>query len=139
MADLNRCWCELNSGHRISVIQRHAVHRTMSWMAATLDGRVKQTGAVFKAKFMLPWSFSDNATCWSSVGTKKSVLSIINGGSYLSIEADPIDQTILIVAKKAAALRREQSHERRLSFCLERTPSWPRDHCEQCGNCARLQ
>jgi len=37
-------------------------------------------------------------------GTKKSVLSIINGGGNwveLSIEADPIYQTILIAAEKA--------------------------------------
>ena len=37
-------------------------------------------------------------------GTKKSVLSIINGGGKwveLSIEADPIYQTILIAAEKA--------------------------------------
>ena len=31
------------------------------WMAATLDGVVKGTGAVFEAKFMLPWSFSEEA------------------------------------------------------------------------------
>src|ERR1035437_682811 len=31
--DLNRRWYELNSGHRISDIQRHAIHRTMPWMA----------------------------------------------------------------------------------------------------------
>jgi hypothetical protein len=30
-------------------------------MAATLDGLVKETGAVFQAKFMLPWSFSEEA------------------------------------------------------------------------------
>ena len=30
----------------------------MRWMAATLDGMVEATGAVFEAKFMLPWSFS---------------------------------------------------------------------------------
>jgi hypothetical protein len=57
--NLNRRWYELNSGHRISDIQRHAIHRTMPWMAATLDGLVKETGAVFEAKFMLPWSFSE--------------------------------------------------------------------------------
>ena len=37
-------------------------------------------------------------------GTKKSVLSIINGGGKwieLSVEADPIYQTILIAAEKA--------------------------------------
>src|SRR3981189_2957344 len=48
--DLNRRWYELNSGHRISNIQRHAVHRTIPWMAATLDGLVKQTGARVDAK-----------------------------------------------------------------------------------------
>jgi predicted phage-related endonuclease len=57
--DLNRRWYELNSGHRISDVQRHAIYRTMPWMAATLDGLVKETGAVFEAKFMLPWSFSE--------------------------------------------------------------------------------
>jgi len=59
--DLNRRWYELNSGHRIADVQRHAIHRTIPWMAATLDGLVKETGAVFEAKFMLPWSFSEVA------------------------------------------------------------------------------
>jgi hypothetical protein len=50
-----RRWYELYSaGHRISYIQRHAIQRTMPWIAATLDGLVKETGAVFEAKFMLP-------------------------------------------------------------------------------------
>ena len=35
--------------------------RRCSWMAATLDGRVEASGAVFEAKFMLPWSFSEEA------------------------------------------------------------------------------
>jgi predicted phage-related endonuclease len=112
--DLNRRWYELNSGHRISDIQRHTIHRTMPWMAATLDGLVKETGAVFEAKFMLPWSFSEEGAAEKHMaqlqhnmlvaGTKKSVLSIINGGGKwieLSIEADPIYQTILIAAEKA--------------------------------------
>jgi predicted phage-related endonuclease len=112
--DLNRRWYEQNSGHRIRDIQRHAIHRTIPWMAATLDGLVKETGAVFEAKFMLPWSFSEEAAAEKHMaqlqhnmlvaGTKKSVLSIINGGGKwveLSIEADPIYQTILIAAEKA--------------------------------------
>jgi predicted phage-related endonuclease len=112
--DLNRRWYELNSGHRVSDIQRHAVHRSIPYMAATLDGLVKETGAVFEAKFMLPWSFSEEAAAEKHMaqlqhnmlvaGTKKSVLSIINGGGKwveLSIEADPIYQTILIAAEKA--------------------------------------
>src|SRR5450432_121138 len=111
---LNRRWYELNSGNRISDIQHHAIHRTLPWMAATLDGLVKETGAVFEAKFMLPWSFSDEAAAEKHMaqlqhnmlvaGTKKSVLSIINGGGKwieLSIDADPIYQTILIAAEKA--------------------------------------
>jgi predicted phage-related endonuclease len=112
--NLNRHWYELNSGHRISNVQCHAIHRTMPWMAATLDGLVKETGAVFEAKFMLPWSFSEEAAVEKHMaqlqhnmlvaGTKKSVLSIINGGGKwieFSIEADPIYQTILIAAEKA--------------------------------------
>jgi predicted phage-related endonuclease len=112
--DLNRRWYELNSGHRVSNIQRRAVHCTIPWMAATLDGLVKETGAVFEAKFMLPWSFSEEAAAEKHMaqlqhnmlvtGTKKSVLSIINGGGKwieLSVEADPIYQTILIAAEKA--------------------------------------
>jgi predicted phage-related endonuclease len=112
--DLNRRWYEQNSGHRISDIQRHAIHRTIPWMAATLDGMVKETGAVFEAKFMLPWSFSEEAAAEKHMAqlqhnmlvaaTRKAVLSVINGGGKwveLSIEADPIYQTILIAAEKA--------------------------------------
>jgi predicted phage-related endonuclease len=112
--DLNRRWYELNSGYKISDIQRYAIHQTIPWMAATLDGLVKETGAVFEAKFMLPWSFSEEAAAEKHMaqlqhnmlvaGTKKSVLSIINGGGKwveLTIEADPIYQTILIAAEKA--------------------------------------
>jgi predicted phage-related endonuclease len=112
--DLNRRWYELNSGHRVGDIQRHAIHRTIPWMAATLDGLVKETGAVFEAKFMLPWSFSEEGAAEKHMaqlqhnmlvaGTKKAVLSIINGGGKwveLSVEADPIYQTILIAAEKA--------------------------------------
>src|SRR5476651_571662 len=98
--DLNRRWYELNSGHRISDVQRHAIHRTIPWMAATLDGLVKETGAVFEAKFMLPWSFSEEAAAEKHMaqlqhnmlvaGTKKAVLSIINGAaSGLSYQSRP--------------------------------------------------
>jgi hypothetical protein len=33
----------------------------LRWMGATLDGMVAGSGAVFEAKFMLPWSFSEEA------------------------------------------------------------------------------
>ena len=75
-------------------------------MAATLDGRVEATGAVFEAKFMLPWSFSEEAAAekympqlqhnmWV-VAAKSAVLSVITGGGKwveITAHADPLYQT----------------------------------------------
>jgi len=55
---LNRAWYERNTGRAITDVQRWVRHPVNRWMAATLDGRVEETDAVFEAKFMLPWSFS---------------------------------------------------------------------------------
>src|SRR5712672_2195690 len=111
--ELNRRWYELNSGNRISDVQRRAIHRTIPWMAATLDGLVKETGAVFEAKFMLPWSFSEEGAAEKHMaqlqhnmlvaGTKKSVLSIINGGGKwveIIVAADSLYQHLLLTAEK---------------------------------------
>jgi predicted phage-related endonuclease len=57
--DLNRRWFERNTGQAVIDVQRHVRHPVLRWMAATLDGMVEATGAVFEAKFMLPWSFSE--------------------------------------------------------------------------------
>src|SRR5436853_2664113 len=46
--DLNRRWHEVNTGQAINDVQRHMRHRVFRWMAATLDGIVEQTGAVFE-------------------------------------------------------------------------------------------
>src|SRR5262245_66248760 len=54
---LNRAWFERNTGQVIEDVQRHVKHPVIRWMAATLDGVVSGTGAVFEAKFMRPWSF----------------------------------------------------------------------------------
>jgi predicted phage-related endonuclease len=59
--ELNRRWYEANTGQLINNVQRHVLHPKLRWMGATLDGRVEATGAVFEAKFMLPWSFSEEA------------------------------------------------------------------------------
>src|SRR6202051_3069622 len=59
--ELNRRWFEKNSGHVVRDVQRHIKHPVIGWMAATLDGIVEATGAVFEAKFALPWSFSEEA------------------------------------------------------------------------------
>ena len=59
--ELNRSWYERNTGRRVSDVQRRVKHSAIPWMAATLDGIVEGTEAVFEAKFMLPWSFSEEA------------------------------------------------------------------------------
>ena len=58
---LNRHWYEQNTGQVVTEVQRQVFHPVKRWMAATLDGMVEGTGAVFEAKFMLPWSFSEDA------------------------------------------------------------------------------
>jgi predicted phage-related endonuclease len=111
--ELNLHWYERNTGHRLGSVQKRIAHPTIPWMAATLDGLVEQTQAVFEAKFMLPWSFSEEAAAEKHmaqlqhnmlvVGAKTSVLSIINGGGKwheISISADPLYQTVLIAAEK---------------------------------------
>jgi hypothetical protein len=75
---------------------------------------VENTGAVFEAKFMLPWSFSEEAAAVKHMAqlqhnmlvaaAKNSVLSIITGGGKwveISIPADPVYQTVLIHVEKA--------------------------------------
>ena len=59
--DLNRRWYERNTGRGIKDVQRRVQHPVHKWMAATLDGLVDPGGAVFEAKFMLPWTFSEEA------------------------------------------------------------------------------
>src|SRR3979411_2055985 len=49
---LNRNWYERNTGQSIKDVQRRVRHPVIKWMAATLDGVVETTGAVFEAKFM---------------------------------------------------------------------------------------
>ena len=56
---LNRRWFERNTGRVIKDVQKRIQHPVVRWMGATLDGMVEATGAVFEAKFMLPWSFSE--------------------------------------------------------------------------------
>ena len=57
--DLNRACYERNTGHAVTAVQSRVKHPVLSFMAATLDGMVTETGAVYEAKFMLPWSFSE--------------------------------------------------------------------------------
>jgi predicted phage-related endonuclease len=111
--ELNRHWFERHSGHVIKDVQRRVMHPVIRWMAATLDGVVEQTGAVFEAKFMLPWSFSEEAAAqkympqlqhnmWVT-NAKAAVLSIITGGGKwveLKLPADSLYQHLLLTAEK---------------------------------------
>jgi predicted phage-related endonuclease len=111
--DLNRRWYERNSGHAITHVQKHVQHPVIKWMAATLDGRVYPGGAVFEAKFMLPWTFSEEGAAekhmaqlqhnmWV-VNARSAVLSIITGGGKwveIAINADPLYQHLLLTAEK---------------------------------------
>ena len=58
---LNRHWYERNTGQTVECVQHRLRHPVLRWMGATLDGIVAGSGAVFEAKFMLPWSFSEEA------------------------------------------------------------------------------
>ncbi len=58
---LNRHWYERNTGQVVTAVQRRVQHPVIRFLAATLDGMVEGTGAVFESKFMLPWSFSEEA------------------------------------------------------------------------------
>ena len=58
---LNRTWYERNTDRAISDVQRWVQHPVHRFLAATLDGFVNDLDAVFEAKFMLPWSFSEEA------------------------------------------------------------------------------
>jgi predicted phage-related endonuclease len=110
---LNRHWFERNTGHVITDVQRWIEHSVIRWMAATLDGMVEQAGLVFEAKFMLPWSFSEDAAAekympqlqhnmWVT-NAKAAALSIITGGGRwveITIPADPLYQHLLLTAEK---------------------------------------
>jgi putative phage-type endonuclease len=111
--DLNRAWYERNTGHQITDIQRRIAHSAISWMAATLDGIVEQTAAVFEAKFMLPWSFSEEAATDKYMAQlqhnmwvthlRSAALSIITGGGKwveITVPMDPLYLSVLVQAEK---------------------------------------
>jgi predicted phage-related endonuclease len=111
--DLNRRWYERNTGHAIKEVQRQVLHPVHKWMAATLDGLVDPGGAVFEAKFMLPWTFSEEGAAEKHMAqlqhnmwvanARSAVLSIITGGGKwveITIHADPLYQHLLLTAEK---------------------------------------
>jgi predicted phage-related endonuclease len=111
--ELNRSWYERNSGHRVRDVQRRVKHSAIVWMAATLDGIVDGLEAVFEAKFMLPWLFSEEMAVEKYMAQlqhnmwvthlRTSVLSIITGGGKwveIAISMDPLYLSVLVSAEK---------------------------------------
>src|SRR6266550_7717779 len=111
--ELNRSWYERNTGRQVRDVQRRVTHPAIPWMAATLDGIVDGTEAVFEAKFMLPWSFSEEAAAEKYMAQvqhnmwvthlRSSVLSIITGGGKwveIATPMDPLYLTVLVPAEK---------------------------------------
>ena len=111
--DLNRRWYEANTGQVVVDVQRQIRHPALHWMGATLDGRVEATDAVFEAKFMLPWAFSEEAAVekyapqlqhnlWVIAG-RTAVLSVITGGGkwvQIEVPADPLYQHLIVTAER---------------------------------------
>jgi predicted phage-related endonuclease len=111
--ELNRRWYERNTGQTVTGVQRRVVHPVKRWMAATLDGLIEGSGAVFEAKFALPWAFSEEAAADKNmaqlqhnmwvISSRTAVLSIITGGGKwveLTVHADPLYQHLLLTAEK---------------------------------------
>ena len=111
--DLNRTWYERNTGRQVTGVQRRVKHSAIPWMVATLDGLVEATGAVFEAKFMLPWSFSEEAAAEKYMAQvqhnmwvthcRMAALSIITGGGKwveITIPMDPLYLSVLVSAEK---------------------------------------
>jgi predicted phage-related endonuclease len=111
--DLNRQWYQRNTGRAVKSLQKRIQHPVIKWMAATLDGLVEPGGAVFEAKFMLPWNFSEEAAAEKHVAqlqhnmwvtaSRTAVLSIITGGGKwveMTIPADPLYQHLLLTAER---------------------------------------
>ena len=129
---LNRHWYERNTGQTVECVQHRLRHPVLRWMGATLDGIVAGSGAVFEAKFMLPWSFSEEAAAekhmaqvqhnmWVTNATE-AVLSIITGGGKwveIKITADSLYQHLLLTAEKKFWRCVESGEHPRLFFSVE--------------------
>jgi predicted phage-related endonuclease len=111
--ELNRRWYQANTGQVVTDIQKRVRHPALRWMAATLDGRIEGSDAVFESKFMLPWAFSEEAAAekympqlqhnmWV-LAARSAVLSVITGGGKwveIATHADPLYQHLIVTAER---------------------------------------
>ena len=100
---MNRSSLTIERRRFLSAVTRHR------YRAATLDGTVEGIEAVFEAKFMLPWSFSEEAAAEKYMAQvqhnmwlthlRTAVLSIITGGGKwveITIPIDPLYLSVLV-------------------------------------------
>src|SRR5262249_13362038 len=111
--DLKPAWYEHSTGRQVSAVQSHVKHSIIPYMAATLDGVIEGANAIFEAKFMLPWSFSEEAAVEKHMAQlqhnmwvthlRSAVLSIITGGGKwveITVPMDPLYLSVLVSAEK---------------------------------------
>ena len=111
--ELNRRWFERETGRRLGNVQRFVRHPKLDWMGATVDGMIQEETAVFEAKFMLPWSFTEESAAAKHMpqlqhnmlvtGARRAYLSILTGGGKwvsIEVEADPVYQTVLLQVER---------------------------------------
>ena len=110
---LNRRWYEANTGQVVTDMQKRIRHPAIRWMAATLDGRLRESGAVSrrsscclgrspkrrqpKIHAQLP-----QHNMWV-VAARNAVLSVITGGGKwveIKINADPLYQHLILTAER---------------------------------------
>jgi hypothetical protein len=80
------------TGHSIGSVQRCVRHPKLEWMGATLDGIVPEDGAVFEAKFMLPWNFAEDVAADKHMTLLQHNMLVAAGGAkwvYIEVVADP--------------------------------------------------
>ena len=107
---LNRHWYERNTGQAITAVQRRVQHPVIRFLAATLDGMVEGTGAVFESKFMLPWSFSEEAAAekymaqlqhnmWVTNAHVAALSIITGGGKWVELTIPAIRSTSICCSR----------------------------------------
>ena len=111
--DLNRCWYEANTGRSSPTSRTHVRHPALQVDGCNARRPGASSGAVFEAKFMLPWSFSEEAAAekympqlqhnmWV-VAARSAVLSVITGGGKwveIKTHADPLYQHLIVTAER---------------------------------------
>ena len=103
--ELNRRWYEAKTGQVVTDIQKRVRHPALRWMGATLDRRIEGSNAVFEAKFMLPWSFSEEAAAEKYMPQLQRVVA-----ARTAVLSAPLSRDIYRSASGYRALRSRHLH-----------------------------